>query len=803
MDPISAVGIAASVAQFVGLGLKVGARLKEYNSATTDPPKSLQRINSQLPLLIGALERVKTGSEVEKVDINTRCILKGVVAGCMQQVEKIDKIIDRVSHVPGDSLRIKVQKVFVSIKNDEKVLAIEKNLQTYISILILHQVIEGPDLSLSINEEAVYFEVPIKKIAPFFDRVELQEIETHLQPAVTSQVIDPIYVALVGQEGVGKTQLALEYSHQANAARQFQTVFWLDATIPQNLSRSLESVSDIIRRSKEGLKDGSEKIDFVKSFLCQRWHPWLLVLDNYNPVKFKNIAQFLPSRGPGAILLISCFEDVPLSTHVIRVPKFRSPEVLEQLRESLVRAVLDNNLKRIATLLDDGADPDSRDIFGWPCLHHAVDQENKTAVELLLAKGANPRAQDPTKPRGEVCFTALYRAVSTGNIAITKLLLDEEDFRGLTPPAPGNNAVFSKAAEKGYKDIVQILISHRSVDFDGRNENGETALALASQNGHSDIVKMLLDYNADAEAESYGATPLTWAARNNRLDVVKLLCEQGKADPNVGNLTSQTDQPPLWHAVCASKGSIDMVKYLLESGADPNRSSKTETSPLQEAVLREFESVVSILLKYTDPYPINYYRFPPICDAIRFGDENITSLLLQAHSTNLAVRQQQQEQALMMASAQGRRNIVLLLLDAGIDINVVGDGGNTPLISAIENKDTPTTRLLLRRGARSDIMDREGQYPLHIAATKGLDLIVKEILSSSKNPNLRNKNEDTPLCLAVAKGHLKVVKILLEHGANPHLTNKFDDTPLDLAIDGNYEAIIDILMKTGDGLRDQ
>lgn len=799
MDPLSAIGIAASIAQFVSLGVKVVARLKEYSSATTDVPKSLQRISSQLPLLLSALERIKTDAEVEKVDINTRCLLKGVVAGCMLQVEKIDRIIDKVLYVPGASLVIKVQKVFASIKNDEKVLAIEKNIQTYISILILHQVIEGPDLSLAANEDTLYFEVRVKKVSPFLDRVELQEIEAHLHPVVTSQLLEPIFIALVGQEAAGKTQLALEYCHQTNAVGHFQTIFWLNAATPQNLSRSLESACDIIRRSKDGLKNRSEKIDFLKSFLCKRWHPWLLILDNYNPTEFNNIKEFLPSQGSGAILLTTRYKEIPASTRLIRVPKFRKPEELDQLRQSLLRAVRDNDVGRIKVLLENGADPNCRDdASGWPCLQYAIDEENEAAVKLLLARGARSRVHSSVKSGVEGYATALYRAASIGNTSITRILLDEEDAAGLSPPAPGNNAVFRVAAEKGHKDVVRMLIEHNSVDLAGMSEYKETALGLACQNGHTSVVEILLDHQADVETDSGAAPPLTWAVKNNQLDTVKMLCKKGKANLNAGNLTYPTDQqPPLWHATCAARDSDDLVKYLLESGADPNRSGKTQTSPLQEAVRRELESVISVLLSYgADPYPSQYYRDPPICIAALYGCERIMTLLLQTKTLNSALRAQQQEKALILASVEGKRNMILVLINAGTNINAIGDDGKTPLLFSIENNQTPTARLLLRQGARCDIPDEDGDYPLHLAAGNGLDLVVKDILRSSKNPNLRNRNGDIPLCLAAAQGNEKVVRVLLEQGADPNLVNKFGDTAVDLAMEGDYESIVKILKST-------
>lgn len=192
MDPVSAIGVAAAIVQFVDLGTKFVKRLKDYSSAASEIPKSLQHISNQLPLLVNTLDRLKTDVQVERVDFDTRCILKGVVAGCKQQVEKLDGIIDKVLNIPGDYRIVRVQKAFVSSRNDTKVPEIEKSLQIYISVLTLHQIVEGTVASSLANEEDSYFEVPIRQASPFVQRVDwMQKLETQLDPAATSQVLNP------------------------------------------------------------------------------------------------------------------------------------------------------------------------------------------------------------------------------------------------------------------------------------------------------------------------------------------------------------------------------------------------------------------------------------------------------------------------------------------------------------------------------------------------------------------------------------------------------------------------------------
>lgn len=803
MDPLSAIGVASSVVQFIDFGFKVATRLKEYNSASTDVPKSLRHISAQLPLLLNALDRVKTSIEVERVDLDTRCILKGVVSGCKQQVEKIDKIMDKVLHVPGDSLVTRVQKVFVGLKNDDKVLEIEKNLQTYIQVLVLHHVIEGQDDSWVIHDDLGFFEVRVKKATSFFERKELMlKIETLLNPAVTSQALSPIRIILSGNEGAGKTQLAVEYCHQANADGQFQTIFWTNASTPESLCRSLESISDVIRRSKEGLKDRDEKIGFVKSFLCNRWHPWLLVLDNFVPSEFKNVMHYLPSKGSGAILLTSRSRSFPNPETVIEVPQFLSPDEIERLRYTMADAVLKNNIDRVEHLLAHGADPNCRDINGWPCLHNAVHKTYTNMVKLLLRHGASSRVQSPPRCGANGYVTALYWAAGSGNVDITLIMLDHEDAAGLTPKPPGNNAALLTAAEKGHEDIVRILIEHGSVDVAFKSEDGATAMGTAAEKGWTAIVKMLLAYGADANDESKGKAPLTWATQEYHLETVKVLCTEGKAQVNVADFTSEYSQPPLWHAVCPSgtpwddmvRASNEMVKYLLESGADANVWNKKNSSPLQEAALRGLGDAAQMLLDYgADAYPTESEGFSPIAEGAKSGSESVVKLLLGAKAKDITARDRQREGALITASIRGHRDIIVLLLEKGVDIDTEGYRGRTPLIFAINEKQIPTARLLIRRGAREDKSDKDGELPLFMAAENGLHVVVKEIVKKTKNPDVQNAKGDTALCVAAAKGHEEVVKFLLDSKADRDLANKFGDTPLDLALEGHHKKIAEML----------
>ncbi len=141
--------------------------------------------------------------------------------------------------------------------------------------------------------------------------------------------------------------------------------------------------------------------------------------------------------------------------------------------------------------------------------------------------------------------------LSTGSINI-----DHGDPVGMTP--------LMIASLNGYSRIVGILLEKGAnvsiVDGDGR-----TALHEAAQGGHLAVSKVLVKAGADLEAaiSSTGSTPLHLAAMNGHSEVVSALIEAG-ANLNSRRLDRST---PLY--VAAFEGRVGVVKVLLRAKADP------------------------------------------------------------------------------------------------------------------------------------------------------------------------------------------------------------------------------------------
>ena len=118
---------------------------------------------------------------------------------------------------------------------------------------------------------------------------------------------------------------------------------------------------------------------------------------------------------------------------------------------AILDASRDGNRKRVAELLDLGAEPDSPDIFsGYTPLHNAISARDAEMVTLLLDHGADNEHCNNT-----VGQSPLLTAVLVGSADIVQLLLD----RGADPElsSTDDESVADVARTEGYPEIATLL----------------------------------------------------------------------------------------------------------------------------------------------------------------------------------------------------------------------------------------------------------------------------------------------------------------------------------------------------------
>lgn len=132
-----------------------------------------------------------------------------------------------------------------------------------------------------------------------------------------------------------------------------------------------------------------------------------------------------------------------------------------------------------------------------------------------------------------------------------------------------------------------------NADINTKDEDGWIPLHAAAWNGYAEIAKLLLEHGADVNAkDKYGWTPLLYAAASpcDNKETISLLLACG-ANPNVVDREGRTPlrEKAIW-------GHTDIVRLLLEHGADANaKNNKGETA--YDAALSRGEKECCCLLK--------------------------------------------------------------------------------------------------------------------------------------------------------------------------------------------------------------
>ena len=193
-------------------------------------------------------------------------------------------------------------------------------------------------------------------------------------------------------------------------------------------------------------------------------------------------------------------------------------------------------------------------------------------------------------------FNALMEAVRTVNIEIAKLLIEHNSDINIKNK-DGKNMIMI-ACEKGNEEMFNLLIENNA-DINEKSSWGASALIYASEKGNINIMQYLIDNGIDVngKADDNGDTPLLWAVTGeNPYEASKLLIENG-ANVNATNyggvapatiLAASTPKvvkllkdngadldtkfldyyPPI--AIAAGAGNLEIVKALVENGADVN-----------------------------------------------------------------------------------------------------------------------------------------------------------------------------------------------------------------------------------------
>ncbi|XP_071145820.1 ankyrin-1-like isoform X1 [Mytilus edulis] len=322
----------------------------------------------------------------------------------------------------------------------------------------------------------------------------------------------------------------------------------------------------------------------------------------------------------------------------------------------------------VAFLLENKSDANICSKNNNNALHAACHFDNEEIVKLLIDYGCDPTVLSVYNE------SPLFVACLHNSILSAGLLLEAGCNPNVYTNVEGNynphpsikhiEIIIHSIKNDTYEHMCALLLE--DAEF---YENSCARLAVAM----NDFYYINLEGLVTKPLSSFNMTPLFVASSNGDVDLVKLLLEHN-ANPNLGNGFNET---PLYFA--AEKGYIEIVNMLFEFNADPNLCNNSNVSPLQTATVNGFSKIVSLLLHNgANPNHDDNDNGPLMILATHRWFYDIVELLLKFNA-NPNIYNGKGETCLHLASQMGAVEIVRLLLENHADPNVVDYSLNTPL----------------------------------------------------------------------------------------------------------------------------
>jgi ankyrin repeat protein len=241
----------------------------------------------------------------------------------------------------------------------------------------------------------------------------------------------------------------------------------------------------------------------------------------------------------------------------VRAVRTQSLEIVPGSHEAFINACKTGKIDEIKALLH-FVNSDQPDEQGIPGIVWAARMNQLAVVQHMVQKKCN---LDIPSRNGN---TAIKVACEFGFLEVAQELVKGGAELNI-PDSKGDTAVIM-ACRSGYILLAREILDHKNgvALVNVVNAEGKAGIHEACIRGKAGIVELLLEKQADVNLviSSTGATPLLVAVADGHLAVVQVLVK-GKADLNI-----QSKKGNSALMVAAKKEKVDILKYLLEAGAD-------------------------------------------------------------------------------------------------------------------------------------------------------------------------------------------------------------------------------------------
>lgn len=343
------------------------------------------------------------------------------------------------------------------------------------------------------------------------------------------------------------------------------------------------------------------------------------------------------------------------------------------------------------------------------------------------------------------------------------------------------------------RDAVEAVLDSFEVDIDARGPEGRTALMDLASRGDIEMVKLLIDHDAEVELSEWSRsdTALHYAIKGKHEDVVKLLLDN-KA--NINKPDSDGTKP--LHLASLS-GNKKIVEDLLAFKPKLDAKDLNGWAAIHFAVKNEHADIVELLVnagckinvktKLDDQTPLHF--------AAELGNEAVVRVLLDARA-HYNARTKVGETALFLACAKGSEKIVNMLLDAGAKYKIKSTNNRSVLHAAVKGDNIGIIQKFLDFGLDIDAVDSDGYSPLDVAFEFASERVISTLMSRGAKL-VENDDRKSALHFACERGFEDIAQQLLKLGVNIHAKTPEGRTVLHSAILGGNENLVLLFLQRG------
>ncbi|XP_015906122.2 alpha-latroinsectotoxin-Lt1a-like [Parasteatoda tepidariorum] len=437
----------------------------------------------------------------------------------------------------------------------------------------------------------------------------------------------------------------------------------------------------------------------------------------------------------------------------------------------------------------------------YTALHLAIANGRKDIVEMLLNKKA--KISDKTVEG----YTPLHLSVVRKETDITNLLflnngntlLEEKSVNGSTP-------LHLSARHGNLNNFMALCLN--GANKDAEDDEGNLSFHEAISGGNLDIVKYLMEYNADFIQRKNKAlkTPIYFSLKNIHIhgrEMYDFLISKG------AERSFQDIQQKSRLYVFIKEGNIDAIRFLVYEGT-VEKSKDIDKFFLIDAVengqleivkfvvskklinldemdsdnkhtLREYNIRSAVvnqhlpLVIYLDQKDLDVSWFNPLYWASSKHNLDIMKYFVKVKKADVNQKFPDDEYTALCISLKISRNdeykfeIVKFLVENGGNVNVecgVSSQKVTPIQMAMERRDRLLVEYLFQNGVNPDANDAIGNSPLAYAVMNNDLDFVKHLVEDKKvNKEIRNHQHYTAVHIAAEKDFLEVFEYLVTQGA--------------------------------------